>query len=575
PARAWRPESLASGGRTAGIVVSLYGLRSDRNWGCGDTTDLHGFTDWSADQVGAGFVGLNPLHAIHNRTPYNTSPYLPNCTFYRNFLYLDVERVPEFALSQRARRLLEEECTRRAIARLRESGLIEYERVARLKLRFLKLVFREFLADLRRGGERGAAFRQWAAREGELLTRFATYCALDEVLHKRDRNCWLWTHWPAEYQEPESPAVREFQAKHWRLILFYQYVQWELDRQLAEEHAHARRRGMPIGLYHDLALATDRFGSDLWAHRRFFVHGARVGAPPDDFSPNGQDWSFPPPNHHAHREDGYRHFAESIRKAARHGGALRIDHVMRFFRLFWIPEGMKAAEGTYVREPAEEYLRVLALESVRQQFMVVGEDLGTVEPEFRRTLERFGMLSYRLLYFEKHGDGRFRRPEEYPRQALVSPTTHDLPTIAGFWEGRDIEARRSVGVLDDAGYRHSWEDRNREKQRLLETLHALGLLPAWYPHSAAQLPSLTGELHYAFIGFLAQTPSLLLAINQEDLTKEIEQQNLPGTTAEYPNWRRKMRYTIEELRTAKTPRDFTAMLVHWLERTGRRTIANR
>ncbi|MDX2151314.1 MAG: 4-alpha-glucanotransferase [Bryobacteraceae bacterium] len=576
PDRAWLPDELRGNGtRAAGIVVSLYGLRSERNWGCGDITDLRAFTDWSADSVGAGFVGLNPLHAIHNRTPYNTSPYLPNCTYYRNFIYLDVESVPEFSRSRRAREILADRCLQGTIARLRAKDLVEYEEIARLKLRFLKLLFREFLAEYRQGGPRAQDFRRWADCEGELLLRFATYCALDEVLHKQNRDLWLWTDWPEKYQDPHSPAVAQFQKEHWRLVLFYQYVQWELDRQLAEAQEHAKRRGMPIGLYHDLALATDRFGSDLWAYRRYFVHGARVGAPPDDFSPNGQDWSFPPPNSHAHREDGYRHFANSIRKAVRHGGALRIDHVMRFFRLFWIPEGLTAAQGTYVREPAEEHLRVLALESVRNRFMVVGEDLGTVEPEFRQTLARFGMLSYRLLYFEKHPDGRFRLPEEYPKQALVSPTTHDLPTIAGFWEGRDIEARRAAGVLDEQGHRHAWEDRLREKQRLLDTLHSLGLLPSWTPRSAAELPSLTGELHNAFIGFVAQTPSLLLAINQEDLTKETEQQNLPGTTAEYPNWRRKMRYTVEQLRTAQQPRDFTAMLVHWLERTGRRTMANR
>ena len=233
--------------------------------------------------------------------------------------------------------------------------------------------------------------------------------------------------------------------------MFYQYLQWQIDLQLAEAQQHARDRQLSIGLYHDLALATDRFGSDLWAHRPFFVAGCRVGSPPDDFSPKGQDWAFPPPNSERHREDGYRLFAESIRKNCRHGGALRIDHVMRLFRLYWIPDERGRDRGR-VRARAQRGLRpILALESVRNQVVVVGEDLGTVEPAIRETLARFGILSYRLFYFEKNERGEFRRSEEYPRQALVSSTTHDLPTLAGFWIGADIEARRAAGVIDEEG----------------------------------------------------------------------------------------------------------------------------
>lgn len=570
PERAWCPPSYAGGQRRgAGITVSLYGVRSARNWGCGDTTDLKPLLDWVAGDVRGSFLGLNPLHAIHNRAPYNTSPYLPNCTFYRNFIYIDPERVEEFERSPRARQVYESARFQEQLRHWREAEFVEYEGVARLKLRFLKLLFRTFLRDWRLDTGRAPEFRRWLEAEGEPLDRFAVYCSLDEVLHKRDRSVWLWTQWPETYCDPESAAVREFAAKHWQLVLFYKWLQWLLDRQFAEAQQHAVRLGLPIGLYHDLALATDRFGSDLWAYRRFYVAGCRVGSPPDDFSPDGQDWSFPPPNAEEHREDGYRHFIESIRQSCRHGGALRIDHVMRFFRLFWIPEGLSAAHGAYVRDNSEELLRILALESVRQKVVVVGEDLGTVEPSFREALAKFGMLSYRLLYFEKQGDGRFRLPHEYPRQALVSVTTHDLPTIAGFWMGRDIESRRATGIIDDAVYRSQREDRVRDKQKLLDTLLTLKLLPDGFSRSAAELPELTGELHYAVVGYLAMTPSMLLALNQEDLTKETEQQNLPGTTGQYPNWRRKMRYTVEELKTVPAARDCVAMFQHWLVRTGR------
>ena len=208
---------------------------------------------------------------------------------------------------------------------------------------------------------------------------------------------------------------------------------------------------MRIGLYHDLALATDRCGSDLWAHRKFYVAGCGVGSPPDDFSPTGQDWSFPPPNSRQHRADGYRLYTESIRKSMRHGGALRIDHVMRLFRLYWIPQGHDAAHGAYVRDHAEDLVRILALESVRNNAVIVGEDLGTVEPEVRQALARFGILSYRLLYFERI-DGAFKLPDQYPAQALAASTTHDLATITGFWTGADIDARLYAGTIDRAAY---------------------------------------------------------------------------------------------------------------------------
>jgi 4-alpha-glucanotransferase len=271
-----------------------------------------------------------------------------------------------------------------------------------------------------------------------------------------------------------------------------------------------------------------------------------------------------------HREDGYRLFAESIRKNVRHGGALRIDHVMRLFRLYWIPDGLNASDGAYVKERSLDFLRVLALESVRNRVVVIGEDLGTVEPEVRKTLARFGILSYRLFYFEKEKDGRFRRFDHYPAQALVSSTTHDLPTLAGFWIGTDLQERRAAGVVSEDEFRAQSAGRAREKQRMLDTLFGLGLMPAHLPREAAAYPELTGEIHNAVVGFLALTPSQLLAINQEDLTKETEQQNLPGTTWQYPNWGRKMRYTIAQLRADPEACNYAAMFRHWIESTGRR-----
>jgi 4-alpha-glucanotransferase len=549
PDSAWLPGKE----KFAGLGVSLYGLRSQRNWGCGDFRDLKDLITWAAPALNASFIALNPLHAIHNRKPYNLSPYLPNSIFYRNFIYLDIESIPGFGH-------VRAEFGGAEMERLRAATFVDYEPVAALKRHALDRIFDT--------NPPCAECLEWIANEGDILRLFATCSALDEHFHRANPDVWLWTEWPAEFRDPDSSAVRHFAETHPREILFHGWVQWLINRQISDVQNHARAAGMSIGLYHDLALATDRFGADLWAHRSFFIGGCRVGSPPDDFSPTGQDWSFPPPDSWHYREDGYRHYVESIRHTLRHGGALRIDHVMRLFRLYWIPSGHDAAHGAYVREQNDDLVRILALESVRHRALIVGEDLGTVEPEVRETLARFGILSYRLLYFERGAEG-FRKPEEYPPQALASSTTHDLATIAGFWTGNDIEARLQAGTVDQTSYESQNADRARHKQQLLDALFAAALLPDDVPRDAAAIPLLTGDLHHAIAGYLASTPCLLWLINQEDMTKETAQQNLPGTTIEYPNWTRKMLWSIEDLKTLPGAHDSAAMFKTWAEFTGR------
>jgi len=571
PDRAYLPAPLANGARSAGFNVTLYGLRSNRNWGCGDFTDLRALIDW-AHETGFSCIGLNPLHAIRNRSPYNTSPYLPLSIFYKNWIYLDIESVPEFALCAAAQRLFRSQRVEKTIQRLRGSDLVEYHEVDRLKRRFLNLLFGRFRRARRTDPARARAFENYVEREGDLLHGFALYCVLDEFLHEEDPTRWTWRDWPLEYQDPSSEACRAFAEQHASAVELHKYIQFLIHEQLSAVQAHARLRGMSIGLYHDLALATDNCGADLWAHREFFVDGCRVGSPPDDFSPTGQDWGFPPPRAVAHWENGYRLFRESIRKIVQYGGALRIDHVMRLFRLFWVPNGLAAAAGTYVRDNALDLLRILALESVRSKSIIVGEDLGTITDEIRDGLARFGILSYRLFYFEKNAhDGSFKRSYEYPRQALVASTTHDLPTLAGFWTAREIETRKQACLLDENANQNQLHDRNRERQRMLDVLHAENLLPADFARDVADVAELDDILRQAIIAFLAQTPSMILLLNQEDLTKETNQQNLPSTTGEYPNWQRKMKITIEDLRSAEL-RPYSQMIRDQLLRTARATI---
>lgn len=570
PDKAYFPKRLADNGRAAGVGFSLYGIRSERNWGCGDFTDLENVTEWVANKSGSSFVALNPLHSIPNRQPFNTSPYLPNCAFYKNPIYVDIERVPEFRSSAWAQKLVHCSRVQDEIRALRDAENVEYERVFRLKKAVLKAVFRTFLGEIEAKTERAQAFLGWVEQEGELLDNYSVFCALDEVLRKRDPNLWLWQDWPEFYRCPTTRETAKFAREHRRLVLFFKYLQWIADEQLGAAQRRAEELGMAIGLYHDLALATDRSGADLWAHKRFYAAGCRVGAPPDDFAPNGQDWSFPPPSAEEHYRDGYHLFVESIRKNLKHGGALRIDHVMRFFRLFWIPDDFDASRGVYVKDRSEDLLRILALESVRNKVIIVGEDLGTVGDDIREQLHKFGILSYRLFYFERWQDGTFKRASDYPKQALVSSSTHDLPTLTGFWEYRDIDARRRAGVLgDENAYQAQLRSRDVEKQRILDGLHTAGLLPSGYPHDARHIPEFTGELHHAIVGFLASTPSSLMLLSEEDLFKQNDQQNLPGTTAEYPNWRHKTRFTVEQMMASQEAIDFAGMFRGWLERTGR------
>jgi 4-alpha-glucanotransferase len=505
--------------RMAGLALSLYGLRSHRNWGCGDFTDLRALID-AFVPAGAAFLALNPLHAIANRQPYNTSPYLPQSAFFRNFIYLDVERVGDPQLDDEMRA---------EIAALRATEFVEYERVARLKLKALARIFERFRQQRGPAHLEQDSFDAYVLAQGQLLEDYAVYCALDEEMHRRNPDVWLWTDWPEEFREPRSAASRAFAEQHRERVLFFKFLQWQIQVQAADAHAHALKRGMAIGLYHDLALATDRFGADLWAQRKFFATGCRVGAPPDELAPSGQDWGFPAPNREAHRRDGYRVFAQSIRNAAACGGALRIDHVMRFFRLFVAPEGVEIKQGAYVRDYAQDLLGILALESQRENFVVIGEDLGTVTDEGRAGLAEAGILSYRLLWFERDGAGNLYAPAHYPARALASTTTHDLPTLRGFAEGRDLEARKRAGLADENEYQQQKAHRAQEVQKLNEAMANAGF---------------AGDP----LGFLLATPCLLVALNQEDLTGETEQQNLPGSTWQYPNWRRKMKVAVEDCR---------------------------
>jgi len=550
PEEAYMPPALEQGKRMAGIGVALYGVRSHRNWGVGDFTDLKRIADWARDSLGADFVGLNPLHAIFNKRPYNSSPYLPSSRLYRNFIYLDVTAIPDFEASPRAVEICRSTETQRLIGRLRQEEHVNYEEVADLKLTVLREVFKSFMETHGHRGDqdhRWREFEEYRDSEGAYLERFATFCALRDHFLVNWPAASSWREWPEAFRDTSSAAVRDFRDTYADEVLFWMYVQWQIEEQLSEVQDYALQNGMMIGLYHDEALAVDRDGADFWALKNFYHEDFSVGAPPDAFAPDGQDWGFSPPDGDRMSHAAYEPFLKKLEVNCRFGGALRIDHVMQLHHLFWIPPGGKPSDGVYVKEREEDLLNLIALQSQQSRTLIIGEDLGTVPFDFRDRLMKKGVFSYRLFYFERDLEGTLRHFYEYPENVLVSITTHDLPTLAGFWSGRDIELRRSIGQLDDKTAAIFREERTRHKAKIIERLVQDGMLPAHVAHAAWESPLPTEELHSAVLRFLFKTPAKLVQINQEDILQDIRQQNVPGTTWQTGNWVTKMRFTVEEL----------------------------
>ncbi len=430
-----------------------------------------------------------------------------------------------------------------ALRRVRETSRVEYAEVMRLKHAALEALHRAFATRPRRSSR---CVRDLARAGGNALERFARFQALDE--HFRPQGCGWWREWPAAYQHPESPAVETFATEHATRVDYHRWLQFELDRQLGEAARGARARGMPIGLYEDLAIGTSPAGSDVWASPSLFVERVSVGAPPDPLGPDGQNWGLPPISPHALREDGYRYWTALLRGALRHAGALRLDHVLGLFRQFWIPEGMSGADGAYVRFPADELLGILALEATRANALVVGEDLGTVPPEVPPALARWGVLSSKVLYFERDERGGFRTPRHYPRGALATVNTHDLAPLAGWWRGRELDIRRDVGLLaDDEALARAHAERAHDREALLALLVAEGVLDpsvAELGADAVPEPVVRAAVH----SVLRRAPSWLVGISLDDLVGETEPVNVPGVGVDrYPCWSRRLTMGLDEL----------------------------
>jgi (1->4)-alpha-D-glucan 1-alpha-D-glucosylmutase len=548
PDRCFEPEQIRAGNRLWGPAVQLYALRSNRNWGMGDFTDLRALLELWAEQ-GADIVGVNPLHALFAGNPGHASPYGPSSRLFLNVLYLDLEALPDWHECPQTRARAQRPEFQARLQALRDTALVDYEGVAAVKRGFLDDLFHHFWHQhVERKTERAADFAAFCAAGGEALHRHAVFEAQYEECHARDQAAWCWQQWPEPLRDAAGPDVAAFAARHRERVAFFQYLQWQAHLQLEAVTRRAEELGMAVGLYLDFSVSVDNGGSDTWCNPSLFASGVSVGAPPDDFSREGQNWGLPPFNPQRLVDSAYAPFIATLRRNMHLAGALRIDHVMGLLRLFWIPRDQGAAAGSYVRYPFEDLLAIVALESQRNRCLIIGEDLGTVPPEVRTAMQRLGMLCYRPLIFEKYSNGEFRRPQDIERNAVVTVTTHDLPTLAGFWENRDLHLRRELGLYDrPEAFADQSAGRNWDRTQLLRALEREGLLPRDVTVEPASAPQMTQALACAIQTFLARSPASVMTVQLEDVLGVVDQVNLPGNTSHvYANWSRKLPLPLEQ-----------------------------
>ncbi len=491
PGRCWLPDNW----RVWGWTVQLYAVRSQSSWGFGDLGDLRAIREWAQD-TGAGFLLVNPLHAVAPTFPQEPSPYLPASRRFRNPLYLRVEAVPGADLTDL-------EAARTEGTKLTDLTLIDRDEVWRVKREALQRIF-----DAAAPTDTGD-FANWREAQGPPLEEFATWCVL------ADEFGFDFHDWPAEFHRPDGAAVRGFRAEHGPEIAFHAWLQWALDRQI-----HESTEGMTV--LQDLPIGVDGGGADAWAWQDQLAAEVRIGAPPDLLNTRGQNWGSPPLIPWRLRATDYEAFIAAIRSTMAATGGLRIDHVMGLFRLWWLPADGSAADGAYVRYPSDDLLNIVALESHRAQAIVVGEDLGTVEPGVREAMAELGILSYKLLFFE---DGV---PQEWPVLSMAAVTTHDLPTAAGLWSGADL--------AEQLGFDAGPADRLTEGDAELRGRLAPGL-----PDDASA-PAAVVAAHER----LAESPATLLSATLEDAVAEERRPNMPGVPTR-PNWSLPMSVRIEDL----------------------------
>ena len=540
PEVCYEPEAMRQGKKIWGSGIQLYTVRSERNWGMGDLTDL-GKLAAGLGKQGADFVGLNPVHALYPSNPLHCSPYSPSTRLFDNVLYIDPQQVAEYKHSASAQALVAE--NRELIDQLRGNELVEYDKIAPFKMLVLEALFDEFSTmHLQKKTERDLSFEAFCRSRGKRLDQFALFDALFEHFRKTDINSWGWRCWPTAYQTPDSKEVKAFAKENKARITFFKYLQWLVDQQLHGAQKKAKDAGMMIGLYRDLAVGVDSNGADVWSDRNLFVLEASTGAPPDGLGPMGQDWGLPPFNPVELQKERYQPFVELIRNNMRNCGALRIDHAMGLFRLWWCPNGNTenkgARYGCYVHYPLQDMLGIIKLESHRQQCLVFGEDLGVVPQEITDSLPPARMYGSVMGIFEQDG-GRYKLPADFKKKALAVLVCHDTPTLKGWWEGKDIDLMQSLGFYTEERASVDHDAREQTRKAVIATLADVGELPEGVNPHADQAPPFSRELMEKFSYYLALSESQIAGFQLEDFMMIDSPVNVPGTCSEYPNLRRR------------------------------------
>ena len=540
PESVYQPKLLANGGRMNGLTMHLYSLRSERNWGIGDFTDLLNLMKYAAEKK-LDFVGINPLHALFTSKPAFASPYSPSSREWLNPIYLDVEKVGAFTYNEQLKNWLAQPKIRQRIAALRITETVTYTAVWACKRDALHMAFNAFEQDTCEAAENErAAFEAFVLEKGKALQGFGLFEALDQYYSRPGQVGWQ--SWPSEFHQPDGEAVEKFARNHEREIRFYMWLQWLCAEQLREVNQAAAEYGVKLGIYGDLAVGVARGSADTWLNRQDYCMDLSVGAPPDPLGPTGQNWDLPPLNPLMLKHTGYEKFAHLLRENMRLYGVLRIDHVMALCRLWWVLNGKTADFGAYVHYDAEVMFAILALESRRNRCVIIGEDLGTVPDEARHLLNRYQVFSYKVMYFSKGWNG-FQLPEEYPEQAITVISTHDVAPLAGYWTGKDLDTMFKLGTLPDAAaFQMALDEREHDKADLLDKLKETGCLGADIQMPAKADETLLAALHK----YGALSRSKLYAVQLENLLGVIDNLNVPGVTEGYPNWAQKMPVSLED-----------------------------
>ncbi|WP_422135129.1 MULTISPECIES: 4-alpha-glucanotransferase [unclassified Endozoicomonas] len=555
PETCYEPEGLGSGNKIWGSAIQLYTLRTRHDWGMGDFSSLSQLATQLAEQ-GADVIGLNPIHALYPANPLHASPYSPSSRTFINPLYIDITAVPDFRECDEARTRFEEPELKEQLQRARDQEYVDYSLVAWLKFGFLNTLFEHFYQQhLNPESSRGKAFLDFCRNRGPALEQHALYEAIYEHYKKLNINNWGWPCWEPLFQNPESSAVKAFASDNRKRIQYYMYLQWLAEDQLAKAQEAAIEAGMLVGIYRDLAVGVDSGGSDVWSHRSLYCLDAGVGAPPDGVAPQGQNWGLPPFNPQVLRAQQYQPFIEMVQANMSHCGALRIDHVMGLLRLWWCPKGKTADYGAYVYYPLEDLLGIIKLESHRRQCLVFGEDLGTVPPEIQATLPPALFYSNEVVLFECLGD-HFTPPLDYKPMALTCISNHDIPPLKAWWNCLDLDLRLQLGIYDHNRTLQEKEARHREKLALLKTLSSIHEFPAGMnPHDISTMGysrDLMEKVHY----YLTKTASKITVVQLEEVLQIDSPVNIPGTSEEYLNWRRKLTDTLENIFADESNRSF-------------------